>query len=99
MMAGAATSQRTAAVPAKAPDAAKLSLSEMLPVDEHVWHLLSNERNLCFIAEQPAPATHLAYPEGCAALRIVLVTVPRASRSSEHIPDEFDLHLLRPDER
>ena len=30
------------------------------------WHLL---------AEQPAPA----HPEGCAALRIVLVTVPRGS--------------------
>ena len=28
-----------------------------------------------FIAE-PAPAPHLAYPGGCAALRIVLVTVP-----------------------
>ena len=33
------------------------------------------------IAEQPAPAPHLAYPEGCAALRIVLLTVPRTSRS------------------
>ena len=30
-----------------------------------------------FIAEQPAPAPHLAHPEGCAALRIALVTVPR----------------------
>ena len=29
-----------------------------------------------FIAEQPAPAPQLAHPEGCAALRIVLVTVP-----------------------
>ena len=31
----------------------------------------------CFITEQPAPAPHLAHPEGCAALRIVLVTVER----------------------
>ena len=46
------------------------------------------------IAEQPAPAPHLAHPEGCAALRIVLVTVPRVSRSCEHFPDGFDLHLL-----
>jgi len=46
------------------------------------------------IAEQPAPAPHLAHPEGCAALRIVLVTVPRVSRSCEHCPDGFDLHLL-----
>ena len=38
------------------------------------------ERDWYFIAEQPAPAPHLAHPEGCAALRIVLVTVtvPRA---------------------
>ena len=47
-----------------------------------------------FIAEQPAPAPYLAHPEGCAALldvlRIVLVTVPRVSRSSEHLPDGFD---------
>ena len=27
-------------------------------------------------------------------MRIVLVTVPRASRSCEHFPDGFDLHLL-----
>ena len=27
------------------------------------------------IAEQPALAPHIAHPEGCAALRIVLVTV------------------------
>ena len=48
-----------------------------------------------FIAEQPAPAPHLARPRGCAALRIVLVHVPRVSRSCEHFPDGFDLHLLR----
>ena len=47
------------------------------------------------IAEQPAPAPHLAHPEGCAALRIVLVTVPRVSRACEHFPDGFDLHLLQ----
>jgi hypothetical protein len=40
----------------------------------------------CFISEQPAPAPHLAHLEGCAALRIVLVTVPRASLSREHLP-------------
>ena len=55
------------------------------------------ERDWYFIAEQPAPAPHLAQPEGCAALRIVLVTVPRASRSCEHFPDGFDLHLLQAD--
>ena len=37
-----------------------------------------------FIAECPAPVPHLANPEECAALRIVLVTVPRVSRSCEH---------------
>ena len=51
-------------------------------------------RDRCFVAEQPAPAPHLAHPEGCAALRIVLVTMPRVSRSCEHFPDGFDLHLL-----
>ena len=39
------------------------------------------------VAEQSAPAPHRAHPEGCAALRIVLVTVPRVSRSCEHFPD------------
>ena len=33
------------------------------------------------IAEPPAPAPHLARPEGYAALRIVLVTVPHVSHS------------------
>ena len=50
-------------------------------------------RDWYFIAEQPAPAPNLAHPEGCAALRIVLVTVPRVSRSCEFFPDELDLHL------
>jgi len=44
--------------------------------------------------EQPAPTPHLARPGGCAALRIVQVTVPCVSRSCEHFPDGFDLHLL-----
>ena len=47
------------------------------------------------IAEQPAPVPHLAHQEGYAALRIVLFTMPRVSRSCEHFPDGFDLHLLR----
>ena len=51
-------------------------------------------RDWYFIAKQPAPVPHLAHPEGCAALRIWLVTVPRVSRSCEHFPDGFDLHLL-----
>ena len=53
-----------------------------------VWYKSVNfwrKRDWCFIAEQPAPAPHLAHPEGCAALRIVLVTVPRVSRSCEHL--------------
>ena len=33
------------------------------------------------VAEQPARAPHLAHPGGCVALHIVLVTVPRVSRS------------------
>ena len=51
-------------------------------------------REIGIIAEQPAPALHLAHPEGCAVLRIVLFTVPRYSRSCEHLPDGFNLHLL-----
>ena len=43
-----------------------------------------------FIAEQPAPAQHLAHPEGCAALRIVLVTVSRVSCSCENFSDVFN---------
>ena len=53
-------------------------------------------RDWYFIAEQPAPAPHLAHLEGCGALRIVLVTAPRVSRSCEHFPEGFDLHLLPP---
>ena len=51
-------------------------------------------RDWYFIAEQPALAPHLAHPEGCAVPRIVLVTVPRVSRSCEHFSDGFDLHTL-----
>ena len=58
---------------------------------------LSSKREIgIFIAEQSASAPHLAHPEGCTALRSVLVTVPRVSRSCEHFPDGFDLHLLQP---
>ena len=48
-----------------------------------------------FIAEQAAPASHLTYLEGCSALRLVLITVPRVCHSYEHFPDGFDLHLLQ----
>ena len=51
-------------------------------------------RDEYFIADQPAPAPHRARPEGCAALRIVLVTVLRANRSCELFPNGFDLNLL-----
>ena len=59
------------------------------------WAASSAESDWYLIAEQPAPAPHLARPDGCAALRIVLVTVRRVSRSCEHFPDGFDLHLLQ----
>ena len=36
-----------------------------------------------FIAEPHAPAPHLANPEICAALRMVLVTMPRVSHSCD----------------
>jgi len=45
------------------------------------------QRDWYDIAEQPAAAPHLAHPEGCAALRIVLVTVPRVSHSCEQFLD------------
>ena len=47
----------------------------------------NSERDWYFIAKQPAPTPHLAHPEGCAALCIVIVTVPRVSRSCELCPD------------
>ena len=54
-------------------------------------HMVLRERDWYFIATQPAPEPHLAIPEGCAALRIVLVFVPHVS---EHFLDEFVLLLL-----
>ena len=42
-------------------------------------------RDWYFIAEQPAPAPHLAHLEACAALRIVLLTVPRVSLDLEPV--------------
>ena len=47
------------------------------------------------IAEQAAPAPHLAHPRECAAFCIALATVPRIRCSCEHFPDGFDLQLLR----
>ena len=44
------------------------------------------QRDSYFIADQPDPAPHLAHPDGCAALRIMLVAVPRVSRSC-YTPD------------
>ena len=44
-------------------------------------------RDWYFIADQPAPAPHLAHPEGCAALRIALVTVPRVSTKATPFQD------------
>ena len=55
---------------------------------------MHGHRDWYSIDEQPAPAPHLAHPEGCAAQRIVLVTVPHVSRSCDPFPDGFDLHLL-----
>ena len=55
-------------------------------VDLGFW---TSRRDRYFIAEQPVPAPHLAHPEECADLRIVLVVI----RSCEHFPDGFDLHL------
>ena len=37
------------------------------------------ERDWYLVAEQPAPAPHLAHPKDCAALRVVLVNVPGVS--------------------
>ena len=50
------------------------------------------KRDWYCITDQPVPASHLAYPEGTAALHIVLATAPRVSRSSEHFLDRFDFH-------
>ena len=48
------------------------------------------QRDWYLVAKQPAPAPHLAHPEGFAALRIVLVTVLRVSRACEHFCNGFD---------
>ena len=48
------------------------------------------DRDWYFIAEQPAPAPHFAHSGGCAALRIVLGTVPRVSRSRQHFPNGYE---------
>ena len=57
------------------------------------------KRDWCFITEQPAPAPHLAHPERCADLRIVLVTVPRVSchrsLTTEFIEEDSSLCLTR----
>jgi hypothetical protein len=55
---------------------------------------MKDQRDWYFSAEKTAPAPHLAHPEGYAAPRFVLVTVPRISRSCEHFAVGFDLHLL-----
>ena len=52
-------------------------------------------QRLVLYCRTTSASTHLAHPGGCAALRIVLVTVPRVSRSYGHFPDEFNLHLLQ----
>ena len=57
------------------PSACRVPLVERL----RDWH---------FIAERAAPAPHLAHPEGCAALRIVLVTVPRGPHQTIREPAE-----------
>ena len=59
------------------------------------WVLCNGKRHWCLSAEQPAPAPPLANPHGCAALRIVLITVPLVSRSCELFPNGFDLYLLQ----
>ena len=48
-----------------------------IPIEVRDWYL---------IAEKTAPAPHLAHPERCAALRIVLVTVPRVSATPTPAP-------------
>jgi hypothetical protein len=45
------------------------------------------------VALPPPTGPHLAHPEACAALRTMLVTVPRVSRSRAHFQYGFDLDL------
>ena len=58
---------------------------ETIVVEYSPAHLSSagqrSPRDWCFIAEQPVSVPHLAHSQGCAAVCIVLVTVPRVSRS------------------
>jgi len=49
-----------------------------------VYWFLNRGRDWYVIAEQTATAPHLAHLVGCASRHIVLVTVPRVSRSCEH---------------
>ena len=58
---------------------------------ERIYGSRKYQRDWYVIAGQQAPAPHLAHPEGRAAIRIVLVAVPRVSRSCEHFPNGFDL--------
>ena len=63
---------------------------------QRYWFFIANLlRDWYSIAEQPVPAPHLAHPEECAALHIVLVTMLRVSRSCELFTDGFDLYLLQ----
>ena len=58
---------------------------------QRMWGLVVPDKSRCWRAGQKSSTPPF---EGCAALRVVLVTVPRASRSYENFPDGFDLHLL-----
>ena len=71
-----------------------LDTKNLLPSEGWGWQRGAQKEIRYFIAEQPAPTPHLAHPGGCAALRLVPVNVPCVSRSYEHFPDKFDLHLL-----
>jgi len=62
-------------------------------IEDVCHHLLRVDSRRCLITEQSAPAPHIAHPEGCVSLRILLVPVPRVRSSREHFPDGFDLHL------
>ena len=52
-----------------------------------------SESDWYLMAEQPAPALHRARPDGRAAPRFALVTVPRVGRSCELFPNGSDLNL------
>ena len=65
-------------------------LSHHSTVDSCITQLWT-ESDWYSIAERPAPAPRLANPEGCAALRILLITVPRVSRSCEHLRTDVSI--------